>query len=265
MARMWVRNSFQQNLKFSYMKKICVIGLGNMGQAVFDLLRKKKFNVSGVDKTKIVNGGRKNAQIFIIAVKPQDFEALAGNLKDEVKKNLIISIMAGISIKKIITKLGAKNVVRVMPNLPLKIGKAFLGWIASKSVGRQDKSFISKILGSLGEEVEMENESQIDAVTALSGSGPAYFYFLTELVEKAALKYGFSKKTAEKIAKSTFLGSAFLMDACGFSAKDLRAKVTSKKGTTEAAINTLLKKKFDKIFGSAVDAAYKRAKQLNKN
>lgn len=247
------------------MKKICVIGLGNMGQAVFDLLKRKNFNVSGFDKTKIVNGGRKNAQIFIIAVKPQDFEELAENLGSLAKNILIISIMAGISIKKITSELGTKNVVRVMPNLPLKVGKAFLGWIAGKSVGRQDKSFASKILGSLGEEVEMKNESQIDAVTALSGSGPAYFYFLTELIEKAALKYGFDKENAEKIAKSTFLGSAFLMDACGFSAKDLRAKVTSKKGTTEAAINTLLKKNFDKIFLSAVDAAYKRAKQLNKN
>ena len=236
-----------------------------MGQAVFDLLKKKKFSVSGFDTTKIVNGGRKNAQIFIIAVKPQDFEELAENLKSEIKKNLVISIMAGISIKKIADKLGTKNVVRVMPNLPLKVGKAFSGWFASKIVSKQDKEFVSKILSSLGEEMEMDSESQIDAVTAMSGSGPAYFYFLTELLGKAAGKYGFSKKNAEKIAKATFLGSAFLMDATGFSANDLRTKVTSKKGTTEVAINILSKKNFDKIFFSAVDSAYKRAKRLNKN
>ena len=247
------------------MKKICIIGLGNMGQAVFGILKKKKFNVSGFDRTKTVNGGKKNAQVFIIAVKPQDFETLAENLKNDVKNNLIISIMAGISIKKITAKLGTKNVIRVMPNLPLKVGKAFLGWTANKSVSRQDKNSASKIFNALGEEIEMSDESKIDAVTALSGSGPAYFYFLAELMEKAALEYGFSKIEAEKIAKATFLGSAFLMDKTGLSAKDLRAKVTSKKGTTEAAVNILLKKNFDKIFFSAVDAAYKRAKQLNKN
>lgn len=245
------------------MNKICIIGLGNMGKSIFDILKKAGFEVSGCDHEDNVTTCLKSCDAFVIAIKPQDFSKLGEELKIDLSEKLAISIMAGVSIGKIKKILGMKKVARVMPNLPLKVGKAFSGWTCSKEVSAVDKIFVKKILGCLGEEVYITAEDKINMITALSGSGPAYFFKLTELIQKNAEKFGFAKKDAEKIARQTFIGAAKLLEESGETAGALKEKVTSKGGTTEAALKMMNQAGLDKTVGDGIKAAYKRAKELN--
>jgi pyrroline-5-carboxylate reductase len=244
--------------------KICVVGLGNMGKSIFDLLKKSEFKISGFDRSDVADRYLKNCDVFILAVKPQDFGTFCGSVKADLSKKMAISIMTGVSINKISKELKISKVVRVMPNLPLKVGKALSGWKASKSVSSKERLFVKKLLSIFGEQIEVNDEEKLNMITALSGSGPAYFYHLAEILESKALDFGFSKRDAEKIAKNTLIGSAKLLESVNLSAKELREKVTSKGGTTEAALKSLDKNYFSKIFKEALGAANKRAKELNK-
>lgn len=246
------------------MKIICVIGLGNMGKAIFDSLTlNKEFSVIGCDRGDEINSKIEKSDLFVIAVKPQDFETLSKEITADLSHKLAISIMAGVGIKRIQDTLKIVKIVRVMPNLPLKVGEALSGWFCSKDVTKDEKEIVKKILCSLGEEIEVSEEEKIDAITALSGSGPAYFFYLTELIAQAAVDFGFSEEEAEKIAKNTFFGSAAVAEKSSDTIKTLREKVTSKGGTTEAALKYLNENKFDKTFKEAIRVAYNRAKKLN--
>lgn len=235
-----------------------------MGKSIFDLLKKNGFIVFGFDRNEMADKYLKNCDAFVLAVKPQDFGTLCTSIKADLSKKIAISIMAGVSINKISKGLKVSKVVRVMPNLPLKVGKAISGWKASKNVTAKEKLFVKKLLSAFGEQIEVDNEEKLNMITALSGSGPAYFYYLAEILESKALDFGFNKKDAEKIAKNTLVGSAELLESMNLSAKELREKVTSKGGTTEAALKSLDKDNFPKIFKKALDAANKRAGELNK-
>lgn len=235
------------------MSKICIIGMGNMGTAMKEALD-GTFDVSGCDKGDNLSECVEDAGIVILAVKPQDFSALAG--KFEIGSRLVISIMAGVSLDRISSELGCERVVRVMPNLPLKVGAAVCGWI---SQGDVDKAEIREVLGSFGEEIEVDDESKIDAITALSGSGPAYYYWMNRALRMKALEMGFSDEDARKIAKGTFLGSAELLKSGETCSGKLIDMIASKGGTTEAALEVLN----DEMVADAVEAAYKRAKELN--
>lgn len=244
--------------------KICVVGLGNMGKSIFDLLKKGGFKVAGFDRNEMADKYLKNCDLFILAMKPQDFGTFFSSIKMDLSEKIAVSIMTGISINKISKGLKCGKVVRVMPNLPLRVGKAISGWKASKAVSGKEKSFVKKILNVFGEQIEVNDEEKLNMITALSGSGPAYFYYLAEILEAKAFEFGFNKKDAEKIAKNTLVGSAKLLDSVNLSAKELREKVTSKGGTTEAALKSLNKDNFPKIFKKALDSANKRAGELNK-
>ncbi len=246
------------------MKKICIIGLGNMGRAMLSLLNDRgEFDAKGCDKNDDINNTTKEADIVIIAVKPQSFREVCDVINIDLKNKLIISIMAGVSVEKIKNELEVDKVVRVMPNLPLKVGRGFSGWYCNSDVSDDEKELVRGILQTFGEEIEVDTEEKIDQITALSGSGPAYFYFLAELIEKAAVDYGFSQEEAKKIAKNTYVGSAELFAKENISPEELRAKITSKGGTTQAALEYLQNNGFDKIFSGGIDAAKKRAKELN--
>lgn len=243
------------------MKKICVIGLGNMGRPIFDALE-GYCEVVGCDKDDDLEEGLKDCDAFVLAVKPQIFGEVAEAINVDLSGKLAISIMAGVSIERIKEALKMESVVRVMPNLPLKVRKAMCGWICSDAVNEEQKAAVAEILQLFGEEIEVDDEAKIDEITALSGSGPAYFYFLTELLEEAAKKYGFSDEEAAKIANSTFVGAASLIGE--EDAKTLRERVTSKGGTTEAAINHLRSTDFGAAFHEAIEKARQRAEELNK-
>lgn len=172
--------------------------------------------------------------------------------------------MTGINIKTIAKLTGAKKIVRTMPNLPAQVGAGFTGWNATGAVAAAEKQFVNKLLSSFGTSAELSREADLNSITALSGSGPAYFFYLTELLEEAARSFGFNNSLARQIAESTFWGAAKLLKNNYKSAKDWRLAVTSKKGTTEAALKYLQSKKFNKIFLEAIKRAKKRAIELSK-
>lgn len=246
------------------MEKICIIGLGNMGNAMFGILSMSdNFEVRGCDREDSLGTDLQWCDACIIAVKPQDFEELAKTITVDLSDKLVISIMAGVSIDKIEKLLNTKKVVRVIPNLALIVQKSLSGWFANKEANNDEKEIVKKLLMEFGAEIELDKEEKINMVTALSGSGPAYFFRLAETLGIAAKKYGFTETEAVKIAENTFLGAAELLKTSGERPCVLREKVTSKGGTTEAAFASMDSHDMDKICLEGFEAARKRAEELN--
>jgi pyrroline-5-carboxylate reductase len=181
-----------------------------------------------------------------------------------VDGKLFISIAAGLTTKFFEKHLCSKaRVVRSMPNMPALIGEGITGICAGKYASPVDLKLAQEILSSIGETVIVK-ESMIDAVTAVSGSGPAYVFLFVEQWMAAAKKLGFNEAEAKKLVYKTLIGSAHLLEQSEFDAATLRVKVTSKKGTTEAALNVFAKGKFDQLVKNALLAAKKRAGELAK-
>lgn len=202
----------------------------------------------------------------ILAVKPQDMESVLLQIKDHNK--LFISIAAGLTTKFFEKHLGGKaRVVRAMPNLPALIGKGITGYCAGRFVKEGDRGNAGLILKALGEghgSVILFEESQMDAVTAVSGSGPAYVFLFVEKWIDAAISLGLDEIYARNLVYETLVGSAYTLKEHIYTAKDLRGRVTSKGGTTEAAIKVLEEGNFGKLMKDALSAAKKRAKELAK-
>lgn len=249
--------------------KIAIIGIGNMGQAIIlrflkqKLLLKKNLFLSNSSEDN--KSAAENSDIIILAVKPQQIKQVLLNIKDVVStKQLIISIAAGVeitNIKKLLNK--DQPVVRVMPNLAVTVGKSIPVWVKSKEVTKYQTRLTKAILNSLGQEIQIKVESELDKVTAISGSGPAYAFYLAELLEKAAMKIGLEKNIATKLAVNTLIGSAYLLENTDKHPGILRSEVTSKGGTTEAAFKKFAKGGLDKVFLKGIKAAYKRAQELH--
>ena len=230
-------------------QKIAIVGAGKMGKAMLKALP----NATAYDRESDLAAVLPDADIIIFAVKPQDFQ----NIKIDLSEKLVISIMAGISIGKVKAQTSATQVVRSMPNLPLQVQAGLTGWFATPEV---EKDIVSQIFQAFGQEIEVENESDLDKITALSGSGPAYFFYLTELLQSKAEALGFTSDQAKTIANQTFIGAAKLLKSSDKTAKEFREAVTSKGGTTEAALNTL---DIQENFNAAIDAAQQKSKELN--
>lgn len=266
-------------------RKIGIIGCGNMGEAIFsrlagvlekstslmvseydakrrEFLQDKYKIIVEIDNSKLV----KWADVIILAVKPKDFENV---LKDAVccgasSDKLIISIAAGITTKYIESMVGKDvPVVRVMPNMPAVIGEAVSAISAGTAADSSDMKLAEEIFSLIGDVVRVE-EKLIDAVTAVSGSGPAYFFYLIEALTEAAINAGLDSATAQRLVFKTALGSAKLIYALKEDPAELRRRVTSKGGTTEAAIKVFEAKDFRKIVNGAVKKACKRSKELSK-
>lgn len=150
-----------------------------------------------------------------------------------------------------------------MPNLAASVGQSLTGWVASKSAKPADRKLVAKIFSSFGTEMELKNENMINSLTALSGSGPAYFFYMTELLQKKAERLGFAAEQAKMIAEKTLIGSAGLIGLNIKDAADWRKSVTSKGGTTEKALEHMKDKGIGRIVFGAVDKAKKRAEELN--
>lgn len=266
-------------------KRIGIIGCGNMGEAIFSRLsqvmeKSTALMVSEMDfarrdviqtKYKIIveidnNYLVKYCDVIILAVKPKDFEKV---LKQEIccgisPKKLLISIAAGITTKHIEKVVGKDiPIVRVMPNMPALIGEAVSSISAGTSATKEHMAAAREIFSMIGEVVEIE-EKMVDAVTAISGSGPAYFFYFIETLIDAAKKLKLDQETAEKLVLRTALGSVKLLEALKECPVHLRHRVTSKGGTTEAAFKVFNRKKLKKIIQEATAAACKRSKELSK-
>jgi len=202
------------------------------------------------------------ADVVLVAVKPKDIAELSEKISGFLnKKTILISIAAGTSIKHLSSVFSHSKIVRVMPNLSLTVGQGIAAW---KSAGLPfaDKKSVKRFLDLWTENFEVSEEEIIDKVTAISGSGPAYFFLLAWSLQQAAINLGFNQKQSRLLVEKTFSGAALLQSGQEYEA--LIKKVMSKKGTTEAAFGVLKKYHFDKIVKEAATAAYKRAKEISK-
>lgn len=251
-------------------EKIAIIGSGNMGRAIAQGLLSKK--IISQDQITLTNTKTRNnkeavarADIVILAVKPQMAGIVLNEIKDTVGSQLIISIMAGITIEIIQQSLGKKiAVVRVMPNLAAKIGQSMSVWVKSKEVTEEHETVVKAVLETIGIQLELSGEEQINIATAVSGSGPAYFFYFAEIIEKTAEKLGFSREQARILTTQTLLGSADLLQKSQQATEELRLAVTSKGGTTEAAIQTFQENRLQEIVEKGMLAAFTRAQELGK-
>ena len=230
---------------------------------------KKKFykkKITFIDKIPNQNEIKK-FDILIFAIKPQIAKKVVSEYRNfEYKKNsFIVSIVAGkkiIFFKKNIKN--AKQIVRVMPNMPALIGEGVSCLVSNKGISKNNKKIINDLFLKVGKTIWLKNEIEIDKATAISGSGPGYVFTLIDAFEKASQKIGFSKKISREMVLSTILGSLRLMESTKEEPKDLADSIAVKGGTTEAGIKILQKNKPYKIMYNTFLAAYQRASKLGK-
>ncbi len=265
--------------------KVAILGCGNMGMAFaksfisYDLVKTE--NLLLIEKS-IERGEALRAEkaglvietitenvaeydLLILSVKPQDFIGAAAELKVVIKPNqVVLSIMAGIPIEKIQQLLGHQAVMRAMPNSPAMIGMGMTAFCASDSVPMAQLRKVENLINSTGKALYLESESLIDAVTALSGSGPAYFFYVVKAMIEAGKSLGFDEATAATLVKQTMLGSFHLINNADKSLDQLIKAVASKGGTTEAALATFQETGVANGLIAGIDAAQKRAVELSK-
>lgn len=263
---------------------ICFIGAGNMAQSLIGGLIASGYNQQNIIATDPTEAQRNlvtqtfgihcladNAEaiaksdIVVLAVKPQTFESVCQSLADAVqaKNPLIISVAAGIRANDINRWLGGTSaIVRTMPNTPALIQTGATGLFANSFVTQDQQSQAEHILRAAGITVWVDEESKLDAVTALSGSGPAYYFLFMEAMEQTAQKLGLDEKTAHLLALQTALGSAKMALESHLDCATLRKNVTSPNGTTEKAIQSFENARLREIVENAMKAAQTRAVEL---
>ncbi len=265
--------------------KIAIIGCGNMGMAFarsfiqYDLVKKDHLLLIEKSQERAISLREEKAgvvvdtispqiadyELVILSVKPQDFHSVAPELATVLKpEQVILSIMAGIPMAKIQDLLNHKLVVRAMPNTPAMLGMGITGFTAAEGISFAKLLKVENLINATGRSVYLEDEAMIDAVTALSGSGPAYFYYVVKHMIEAGKRMGFEESMATLLVKQTMLGSYHLINNAEKSLDDLIKAVASKGGTTEAALKT-----FEEMFVpdgiiEGILAAERRAKELSK-
>jgi pyrroline-5-carboxylate reductase len=204
--------------------------------------------------------------VLVLAVKPQIIDAVMGTLQPIVGvQTLVISIAAGIDIARLTRGLGTGRVVRTMPNTPAQIGKGITGAMAGPDVDGNDRAVADALLAAAGQVVWLESESDIDAVTAVSGSGPAYVFHLVEALAAAGERQGLAPEIAMRLARQTVIGAAALLEADTALAAVLRENVTSPNGTTAAALAVLMGEDgLTELMDKAVQAARVRSEELGR-
>ena len=261
------------------MFKVGIIGVGNMGEAILKGLVEKakinapdivitdinqervkdlieKYNVAGSDIRRVV----KLSKIIFLAVKPKDLESTLEPVEDLFTEDkILISVLAGVKIEKIKKIIDKPFIVRIMPNTPALIGEGVIGVSFEKNI--EEKDYILSLLKTLGEVYEVKEEL-LDAITGLSGSGPAYVFTFIDALAQGGVKMGLSYDMALKIATQTVLGSAKLLKETMQHPAVLRDKITSPAGTTIYGLHELERKNFKDAVISAVESATKRSKEL---
>jgi pyrroline-5-carboxylate reductase len=267
-------------LRFEIMR-ILFIGGGNMATALIGGLLQQSFKPGDLRVVEVSEQARQRLQqqfgvrtiaaaegeiaedVVVLAVKPQQMRAVAADLRAGLRGRLVISIAAGIRTADLSRWLGGHDrIVRVMPNTPALIRSGVSGLFAPPAVNQADRDSAQSILGAVGGVVWVRNESDIDTVTAISGSGPAYVLYFIEALEQAGVELGLNHGQAHDLAVQTFVGAAKLAAGSDDTAAVLRARVTSKAGTTEAALKTMEASEIKRRIVEAVHAAARRSKEL---
>jgi pyrroline-5-carboxylate reductase len=280
---------FCDNLALIMKRKtaIGIIGCGNMGEAILAQCKKARiFDFIAFEKdtaranfihkkyripvAKDISNLVLKSDIVLIAVKPQDIESVLDEINTaqvQWKKQgvLIISIAAGIMTRFIEDKLGnGTKVVRAMPNLPAVIGKGITALVKGQFAKDKDLKTAKKIFASVGETLCVANEEWIDAVTAISGSGPAYIFYIVGAFARAGVKLGLDEKSANYLIRHTILGAMDLLKVHVYDTNALIAKVKSKGGTTEAALKVFDEENLLQIIENGIKAARDRARDLSR-
>jgi len=266
--------------------KLAIIGLGNMGQAILSGILKaeiiKAKNIIAADKkfadsnfkdtdefseitiTADNQKAVKEADYIILAVKPQIIHFVMEDIKDFAQSKVIISIAAGVKIKTLSQYFTADTkIIRVMPNTPVLVAEGMSALYYSPSVEADEKALVEKIFNSFGETIEVE-ESDMDAVTGLSGSGPAFVYIFIEALADAGVLKGLTREKALKLAAQTVKGGAEMVLSSGNHPAELKDMVTSPAGTTIAGVAELEQNSFRSAVIRAVKTAAERSEELGK-
>ena len=261
--------------------KLCFIGGGNMAAALIAGLKSQQFKPENI--TVIELEAEKRAQLsqqfgvnatqelsaaaacdaIVLAIKPQQLPTLAKTLAPMLKNQLIISIAAGIRVVDLSRWLGNyQTLIRAMPNTPAQIQQGVTGLYAMPSVSQAQIAMADQILSAAGSTLWLDSEQKLDAITAISGSGPAYVFYLIEALHQAALALGLSEQEAKQLSVATFKGASLLADSSATPVATLRQQVTSKGGTTEQGLLSLENSKVKQAMVLAAQKACERAKTL---
>ena len=205
----------------------------------------------------------RHGELVVLAVKPQDLTGVLGEIRDSLEKGqTVVSIVAGAKMQTIALGLGHEGVVRVMPNTPAQIGAGMSVWLAAASVSEAHRQAVGSILGTLGQELEVEEEKYMDMATALSASGPAYVFLFIESLIDAGVCMGMTRDMASKLSLQTVTGSARLVQESGRRPAELREMVSSPGGTTVEALKVLEEGEFRATLINAIVAAYEKSRRL---
>ncbi len=266
--------------------KIAIVGCGNMGMAFaksflqYDLVKKENLllieksadraqtlrqeNTGVVIETISAHLGQYD--LIILSVKPQDFVSVQEALRAVIQpQQIVLSIMAGIPMARIQSALNHQLVIRAMPNTPAMLGMGITGFTAAKELNFAQLLKVDNLINATGRSVFLEDEAMLDAVTALSGSGPAYFYFIVKAMIEAGKKMGFEESMAAQLVKQTMLGSYHLINNSDKSLDELIQAVASKGGTTEAALKAFEIGNLSQTIQAGILSAELRAKELSKS
>ena len=271
------------------MKNVLLFGYGKMGSSIARgwILKKLKFNFFIIEKESslrkkarkdgfkayenidLLNDGEnlKDIHIIFLAVKPQQMENTIKKFSSFNFTNFVfISIAAGLSFAWFRKKINKDiKIVRAMPNLPASIGFGVTGYCKSKNLKKEEDKVVYELLSAFSKTIYLNNESLIDSVTAISGSGPGYIFYLVEVLSQIGVNQGLTLKDAKILARETLIGSARLIESTNIDPKTLKENVTSAGGTTEAGLLLLESKKngLYPLLNSTINNAIKRAKELN--
>lgn len=254
MATALISGLFQQGFTSA---QICVVEINA------DIREKLKhqFNVSVEEE---LSKGVARSDIIVLSIKPQQLVELAKRLGPLLDQHLVISIAAGICATDIVRWLGGhERVIRAMPNTPSLVGAGVSGLYAAPGTQKQDKQNAEIILSAVGAVLWVEHEEMLHAVTAISGSGPAYVFYFIESMQQAGIELGLTAQQARQLSLDTFLGASKLASQSDEEVSILRARVTSKGGTTEQAIQAMEKNDVKNQIKQAIYAADKRSRALS--
>jgi pyrroline-5-carboxylate reductase len=260
---------------------ICFIGGGNMASALIGGLLGRGFPAAQIGVVEIsadnrarllrdypvhvyesLEQGVPGSQIIVFAVKPQQLGAVARQLAPLLSGQLLISIAAGILATDLARWSNTQSVVRAMPNTPALIHSGMTGVYALPAVSTAQREQAQSILAAVGETLWLEDEAMMDAVTAISGSGPAYVFYFIEALQQAAQQFGFNTEDARRLSLATFLGASKLAASGGEEVSVLRERVTSKNGTTERALLSLAASQVSEHIVQAAQAAAARSREM---
>lgn len=261
--------------------KVAFIGGGNIAGALIGGMVQAGFNASEIDVLEIdlvrrtelaerhqartherAGDWLQASEVIVLAVKPQQMREAAAAIQPHLKQQCVLSVAAGVRAETISSWLASDRIVRAMPNMPAVIRAGITAAIALPEVSTAQKTSADRILSAVGAVIWLEDEAMLDAVTAISGSGPAYIFYFIEAMQAAALELGFDAAQARALTLHTFAGSAQLAAQSHESAAALREKVTSRGGTTAAALASFERDKVDEAIARAIKAAAARAREL---